>query len=138
MKTLIQVGLGYIKVGQQANTLSGGEAQRVKLSKELSKRSTGKTLYILDEPTTGLHFEDVNNLLKVLHMLVSQGNTVIVIEHNLDVIKTADYIIDIGPEGGDLGGEILAHGTPEEVSNKQGSYTGSYLKRILFDNLTNG
>ncbi len=138
MKTLIQVGLGYIKVGQQANTLSGGEAQRVKLSKELSRRSTGKTLYILDEPTTGLHFEDVNNLLKVLHMLVSQGNTVIVIEHNLDVIKTADYIIDIGPEGGDLGGEILAHGTPEEVSNKQASYTGSYLKRILFDNLTNG
>ena len=138
MKTLIQVGLGYIKVGQQATTLSGGEAQRVKLSKELSRRSTGKTLYILDEPTTGLHFEDVNNLLKVLHMLVSQGNTVIVIEHNLDVIKTADYIIDIGPEGGDLGGEILAHGTPEEVSNKQGSYTGSYLKRILFDNLTNG
>ena len=138
MKTLIQVGLGYIKVGQQATTLSGGEAQRVKLSKELSRRSTGKTLYILDEPTTGLHFEDVNNLLKVLHMLVSQGNTVIVIEHNLDVIKTADYIIDIGPEGGDLGGEILASGTPEEVSNKQGSYTGSYLKRILFDNLTNG
>ena len=138
MKTLIQVGLGYIKVGQQATTLSGGEAQRVKLSKELSRRSTGKTLYILDEPTTGLHFEDVNNLLKVLHMLVSQGNTVIVIEHNLDVIKTADYIIDIGPEGGDLGGEILAHGTPEEVSNKEGSYTGSYLKRILFDNLTNG
>ena len=138
MKTLIQVGLGYIKVGQQATTLSGGEAQRVKLSKELSRRSTGKTLYILDEPTTGLHFEDVNNLLKVLHMLVAQGNTVIVIEHNLDVIKTADYIIDIGPEGGDLGGEILAHGTPEEVSNKQGSYTGSYLKRILFDNLTSG
>ena len=138
MKTLIQVGLGYIKVGQQATTLSGGEAQRVKLSKELSRRSTGKTLYILDEPTTGLHFEDVNNLLKVLHMLVSQGNTVIVIEHNLDVIKTADYIIDIGPEGGDLGGEVLAHGTPEEVSKKQGSYTGLYLKRILFDNLTNG
>ena len=138
MKTLIQVGLGYIKVGQQATTLSGGEAQRVKLSKELSRRSTGKTLYILDEPTTGLHFEDVNNLLKVLHMLVSQGNTVIVIEHNLDVIKTADYIIDIGPEGGDLGGEILAHGTPEEVSNKKRSYTGSYLKRILFDNLING
>ncbi len=104
----------------------------------MSRRSTGKTLYILDEPTTGLHFEDVNNLLKVLHMLVSQGNTVIVIEHNLDVIKTADYIIDIGPEGGDLGGEILAYGTPEEVSKKQGSYTGSYLKRILFDNLTNG
>ena len=113
MKTLIQVGLGYIKVGQQATTLSGGEAQRVKLSKELSRRSTGKTLYILDEPTTGLHFEDVNNLLKVLHMLVDQGNTVIVIEHNLDVIKTADHIIDIGPEGGDLGGQILAVGTPE-------------------------
>lgn len=135
MKTLIQVGLGYIKVGQQATTLSGGEAQRVKLSKELSKRSTGKTLYILDEPTTGLHFEDVNNLLKVLHMLVEQGNTVIVIEHNLDVIKTADYIIDIGPEGGDLGGQILALGTPEEVAYKKESYTGSYLKRILFDNL---
>ena len=138
MKTLIQVGLGYIKVGQQATTLSGGEAQRVKLSKELSRRSTGKTLYILDEPTTGLHFEDVNNLLKVLHMLVDQGNTVIVIEHNLDVIKTADHIIDIGPEGGDLGGQILAEGTPEEVSNIKESYTGSYLKTILFDNLPIG
>ena len=138
MKTLIQVGLGYIKVGQQATTLSGGEAQRVKLSKELSRRSTGKTLYILDEPTTGLHFEDVNNLLKVLHMLVDQGNTVIVIEHNLDVIKTADHIIDIGPEGGDLGGQILAMGTPEEVSNIKESYTGSYLKTILFDNLPIG
>ena len=138
MKTLIQVGLGYIKVGQQATTLSGGEAQRVKLSKELSRRSTGKTLYILDEPTTGLHFEDVNNLLKVLHMLVDQGNTVIVIEHNLDVIKTADHIIDIGPEGGDLGGQILAVGTPEEVSKIKESYTGSYLKTILFDNLPIG
>ena len=138
MKTLIQVGLGYIKVGQQATTLSGGEAQRVKLSKELSRRSTGKTLYILDEPTTGLHFEDVNNLLKVLHMLVDQGNTVIVIEHNLDVIKTADHIIDIGPEGGDLGGQILAVGTPEEVSKIKESYTGSYLKTILFDNLPVG
>ncbi len=138
MKTLIQVGLGYIKVGQQATTLSGGEAQRVKLSKELSRRSTGKTLYILDEPTTGLHFEDVNNLLKVLHMLVDQGNTVIVIEHNLDVIKTADHIIDIGPEGGDLGGQILAVGTPEEVSNIKESYTGSYLKTILFDNFPIG
>ena len=138
MKTLIQVGLGYIKVGQQATTLSGGEAQRVKLSKELSRRSTGKTLYILDEPTTGLHFEDVNNLLKVLHMLVDQGNTVIVIEHNLDVIKTADHIIDMGPEGGDLGGQILAVGTPEEVSNIKESYTGSYLKTILFDNLPIG
>ena len=138
MKTLIQVGLGYIKVGQQATTLSGGEAQRVKLSKELSRRSTGKTLYILDEPTTGLHFEDVNNLLKVLHMLVDHGNTVIVIEHNLDVIKTADHIIDIGPEGGDLGGQILAVGTPEEVSNIKESYTGSYLKTILFDNLPVG
>ncbi len=138
MKTLIQVGLGYVKVGQQATTLSGGEAQRVKLSKELSKRSTGRTLYILDEPTTGLHFEDVNNLLKVLHTLVDQGNTVIVIEHNLDVIKTADHIIDIGPEGGDLGGQVLALGTPEEVANKKESYTGSYLKRILFDNLPFG
>ena len=138
MKTLIQVGLGYIKVGQQATTLSGGEAQRVKLSKELSRRSTGKTLYILDEPTTGLHFEDVNNLLKVLHMLVSQGNTVIVIEHNLDVIKTADHIIDMGPEGGVNGGKIIAEGTPEKISTIKGSYTGSYLKRILFDNLTNG
>ena len=112
MVALNRVGLGYIKVGQQATTLSGGEAQRVKLSKELSKRSTGQTLYILDEPTTGLHFEDVRKLLEVLHELVNQGNTVIVIEHNLDVVKTADYVIDIGPEGGDSGGEIIAVGTP--------------------------
>jgi excinuclease ABC subunit A len=116
MDALMRVGLGYIKVGQQATTLSGGEAQRVKLSKELAKRSTGRTLYILDEPTTGLHFEDVRKLLEVLHELVEQGNTVVVIEHNLDVIKTADWIIDIGPEGGDGGGEIVATGTPEDVA----------------------
>ncbi len=134
MKTLMQVGLGYIKVGQSATTLSGGEAQRVKLSKELSKRSTGKTLYILDEPTTGLHFEDVRNLLGVLHKLVDQGNTVIVIEHNLDVIKTADFIVDIGPEGGDAGGQVIAKGSPEEVSRVKQSFTGIFLKRILFEN----
>ncbi|HCQ64225.1 MAG TPA: excinuclease ABC subunit A [Rhodobacteraceae bacterium] len=131
MDALMRVGLGYIKVGQQATTLSGGEAQRVKLSKELSKRSTGRTLYILDEPTTGLHFEDVRKLLDVLHELVEQGNTVVVIEHNLDVIKTADWIIDIGPEGGDGGGEIVAEGTPEEVAEVAGSYTGHYLKDML-------
>lgn len=131
MQTLKDVGLTYIKVGQQANTLSGGEAQRVKLSKELSKRSTGKTLYILDEPTTGLHFEDVRKLLEVLHKLVDQGNTVIVIEHNLDVIKTADHVIDIGPEGGDKGGEIVAKGTPEEICAIKKSYTGQFLKEIL-------
>lgn len=131
METLKQVGLSYIKVGQQATTLSGGEAQRVKLSKELSKRSTGRTLYILDEPTTGLHFEDVRKLMEVLHHLVDQGNTVVVIEHNLDVIKTADYILDIGPEGGDKGGEIVATGTPEEICKEKRSYTGEYLKPIL-------
>ena len=131
METLKDVGLTYIKVGQQANTLSGGEAQRVKLSKELSKRSTGKTLYILDEPTTGLHFEDVRKLLEVLHKLVDQGNSVIVIEHNLDVIKTADYIIDIGPEGGHKGGQIIAAGTPEEVCAVKESYTAEYLKPML-------
>lgn len=131
METLKDVGLTYIKVGQQANTLSGGEAQRVKLSKELSKRSTGKTLYILDEPTTGLHFEDVRKLLEVLHKLVDQGNTVIVIEHNLDVIKTADYVIDIGPEGGHKGGKILATGTPEDICKVKESYTGHYLKPML-------
>jgi excinuclease ABC subunit A len=131
MTALIRVGLGYIKVGQQATTLSGGEAQRVKLSKELSKRPTGRTLYILDEPTTGLHFEDVRKLLEVLHELVDQGNSVLVIEHNLDVIKTADHIIDIGPEGGDAGGEIVATGTPEEVAKVKGSYTGHYLKEML-------
>ncbi|AXI47013.1 excinuclease ABC subunit A [Sulfitobacter sp. SK012] len=131
MDALMRVGLGYIKVGQQATTLSGGEAQRVKLSKELSKRSTGRTLYILDEPTTGLHFEDVRKLLEVLHELVDQGNSVIVIEHNLDVVKTADHIIDIGPEGGDGGGQIVAKGTPEQVAEVAESYTGKYLKTML-------
>ena len=131
MDALMRVGLGYIKVGQQATTLSGGEAQRVKLSKELSKRSTGRTLYILDEPTTGLHFEDVRKLLEVLHELVDQGNSVIVIEHNLDVVKTADHIIDIGPEGGDGGGKIVATGTPEQVAEIEGSHTGRYLKDML-------
>ena len=131
MAMLNEVGLGYIKVGQQATTLSGGEAQRVKLAKELSKRSTGQTLYILDEPTTGLHFEDVRKLLEVLHRLVDQGNSVVVIEHNLDVIKTADWVLDLGPDGGVRGGEIVAEGTPEEVAQVSGSYTGSYLKPML-------
>ncbi|WP_297974888.1 excinuclease ABC subunit UvrA [uncultured Amaricoccus sp.] len=131
MTTLMRVGLGYIKVGQQATTLSGGEAQRVKLSKELARRSTGRTLYILDEPTTGLHFEDTRKLLEVLHELVDQGNTVVVIEHNLDVIKTADHIIDIGPEGGDGGGTIVATGTPEQIARVKGSHTGHYLATIL-------
>jgi len=131
MDALMRVGLGYIKVGQQATTLSGGEAQRVKLSKELSKRATGRTLYILDEPTTGLHFEDVKKLLEVLHELVDTGNTVVVIEHNLDVVKTADHIIDIGPEGGDGGGEIVATGTPEQVAEEPRSHTGRYLKEML-------
>ncbi len=131
METLQRVGLGYIKIGQQATQLSGGEAQRVKLSKELSKRATGRTLYILDEPTTGLHFEDVRKLLEVLHELVDSGNTVVVIEHNLDVIKTADWIIDVGPEGGDGGGTIVAAGTPEEVALTKGSHTGHYLKPLL-------
>jgi excinuclease ABC subunit A len=131
MAMLVEVGLGYVKVGQQATTLSGGEAQRVKLAKELSRRATGNTLYILDEPTTGLHFEDVRKLLEVLHALVEQGNTVVVIEHNLEVIKTADWIIDLGPEGGDKGGEIVAVGTPEEVVQEKRSYTGAYLKPLL-------
>src|SRR5690606_30110955 len=131
METLKDVGLGYIHVGQQATTLSGGEAQRVKLSKELSKRSTGKTLYILDEPTTGLHFEDVRKLLDVLHRLVDQGNSVVVIEHNLDVIKTADYLIDIGPEGGHKGGKIIAAGTPEDIIKAKESYTGQFLKPMI-------
>ncbi|MCD1616597.1 excinuclease ABC subunit UvrA [Salipiger manganoxidans] len=131
MDALMRVGLSYVKVGQQATTLSGGEAQRVKLSKELARRSTGRTLYILDEPTTGLHFEDVRKLLEVLHELVDQGNSVVVIEHNLDVIKTADHIIDIGPEGGDGGGEIVATGTPEQVAEVEGSHTGRYLKPML-------
>ncbi|AXJ95630.1 MULTISPECIES: excinuclease ABC subunit UvrA [unclassified Sphingomonas] len=131
MEMLVEVGLGYVKVGQQATTLSGGEAQRVKLAKELSRRATGNTLYILDEPTTGLHFEDVRKLLEVLHQLVEQGNTVVVIEHNLDVIKTADWIIDLGPEGGVKGGEIVATGTPEEVVKEPRSYTGKYLAPLL-------
>jgi excinuclease ABC subunit A len=120
-----------VKVGQQATTLSGGEAQRVKLAKELSRRATGNTLYILDEPTTGLHFEDVRKLLEVLHQLVEQGNTVVVIEHNLEVIKTADWIIDLGPEGGDKGGEIVATGVPEDVVKEPRSYTGRYLAPLL-------
>src|SRR5689334_16413196 len=131
MRMLQEVGLGYIKVGQQATTLSGGEAQRVKLSKELSRRATGQTLYILDEPTTGLHFEDVRKLLEVLHALVEQGNTVVVIEHNLEVIKTADWIIDLGPEGGDKGGEVVAEGTPEQVAKEPRSFTGRYLAPLL-------
>ncbi len=131
METLKRVGLGYVTVGQPATTLSGGEAQRVKLSKELSRRATGRTLYILDEPTTGLHFEDVRKLLEVLHELVDQGNTMVVIEHNLDVIKTADWILDFGPEGGDGGGEIVAHGTPEDVAAQPQSWTGRYLADLL-------
>jgi excinuclease ABC subunit A len=131
METLKRVGLGYVKVGQQATTLSGGEAQRVKLSKELSRRATGRTLYILDEPTTGLHFEDTRKLLEVLHELVEQGNTVVVIEHNLDVVKTADWILDFGPEGGDGGGRIVAHGTPEAIVAVPESWTGRYLADVL-------
>ena len=129
----MQVGLGYIKVGQQATTLSGGEAQRVKLSKELSRRATGRTLYILDEPTTGLHFEDVRKLLEVLHELVEQGNTVVVIEHNLDVIKTADWIIDLGPEGGDGGGEIVAEGTPEDVAEAPHAQVGRGGRAVMHE-----
>ena len=131
MAMLGEVGLGYIKVGQQATTLSGGEAQRVKLAKELSRRSTGQTLYILDEPTTGLHFEDVRKLLEVLHRLVDQGNSVVVIEHNLDVIKTADWVLDLGPEGGIRGGELVAEGTPEKIAASPASFTGHYLKALL-------
>ena len=133
LQTLYDVGLGYVKIGQPATTLSGGEAQRVKLSTELSRRSTGKTVYILDEPTTGLHTADVHKLIEVLHRLVDNGNSVIVIEHNLDVIKTADWILDLGPEGGDEGGEIIAQGTPEQVAATEGSYTGQYLKKLLTD-----
>jgi excinuclease ABC subunit A len=129
--TLQRVGLGYIHVGQPATTLSGGEAQRVKLAKELSRRATGRTLYILDEPTTGLHFEDVKKLLEVLHTLVEAGNTVLVIEHNLEVIKTADWIIDLGPEGGDAGGHIVATGTPAEIAEVEESHTGQYLRPYL-------
>jgi len=129
--TLQRVGLGYIHVGQQATTLSGGEAQRVKLAKELARRATGRTLYILDEPTTGLHFDDVRKLLEVLHTLVESGNTIIVIEHNLEVIKTADWVIDLGPEGGSGGGRIVAEGSPEQVAKVAESYTGRYLKELL-------
>ncbi|MBE6902693.1 MAG: ATP-binding cassette domain-containing protein, partial [Ruminococcaceae bacterium] len=131
MRTLEEVGLGYIKIGQSSTTLSGGEAQRIKLATELAKRSTGKTIYILDEPTTGLHTADVRKLIDILQRLTDSGNTVLVIEHNLDVIKTADYIIDMGPEGGDKGGTVIAKGTPEEVAANKLSYTGEYLKRLL-------
>jgi excinuclease ABC subunit A len=131
LQTLVDVGLGYIQMGQPATTLSGGEAQRVKLASELSKKSTGKTFYILDEPTSGLHFADIDKLLNILHRLTSKGNSVLVIEHNLDVIKTADYIIDLGPEGGDKGGYVIAQGTPEEISKIKTSYTGQYLKKLL-------
>jgi excinuclease ABC subunit A len=131
LQTLLDVGLSYVRLGQSATTLSGGEAQRVKLSKELSKRATGRTLYILDEPTTGLHFADIAQLLAVLHRLRDEGNTIIVIEHNLDVIKTADWVVDLGPEGGDGGGKIIAVGTPEQIAANKGSYTGHYLQATL-------
>jgi excinuclease ABC subunit A len=131
LKTLLDVGLGYITLGQSATTLSGGEAQRVKLALELSKRDTGRTLYILDEPTTGLHFADIQLLLNVIHRLRDAGNTVVIIEHNLDVIKTADWIIDMGPEGGDGGGTVLVEGSPETVADCTKSYTGKYLKPML-------
>jgi excinuclease ABC subunit A len=131
LQTLMDVGLSYIRLGQNATTLSGGEAQRVKLARELSKRDTGSTLYILDEPTTGLHFHDIEQLLSVLHRLRDKGNTVVVIEHNLDVIKTADWLIDLGPEGGDGGGRIIATGTPEDVAANDASFTGEYLRPLL-------
>lgn len=131
IQTLYDVGLGYVRLGQPSTELSGGEAQRIKLATELSKRSTGKTIYILDEPTTGLHFADVHKLIEILRRLSDGGNTVVVIEHNLDVIKTADYIIDIGPEGGDKGGTVIAKGTPEEVAESPVSYTGKYVKKYL-------
>jgi excinuclease ABC subunit A len=131
LQTLLDVGLSYVRLGQNATTLSGGEAQRVKLAKELSKRSTGRTLYVLDEPTTGLHFHDVAQLLGVLHRLRDEGNTILVIEHNLDVIKTADWIVDLGPEGGAGGGRIVAVGTPEDIADCPASHTGHYLRRIL-------
>ncbi len=133
VQTLYDVGLGYVKLGQPATELSGGEAQRVKLATELSRRSNGKTLYLLDEPTTGLHFEDIRKLLTVLERLVDAGDTVVVIEHNLDVVKTADYVIDLGPEGGQGGGTIVAQGTPEEVAQVPESYTGQFLQKVLSD-----
>lgn len=131
LRLLEEVGLDYLHLGQPSPTLSGGEAQRIKLARELSKRDTGRTLYILDEPTTGLHFHDIEQLLRVLHRLRDQGNTIVVIEHNLDVIKTADWIVDLGPEGGDKGGRVVATGTPEDVAQVPGSYTGSFLSRVL-------
>ena len=131
LQTLYDVGLAYVKLGQSSTTLSGGEAQRVKLATELARKATGRTIYILDEPTTGLHAYDVHKLIEVLQKLVDGGNTVVVIEHNLDVIKTADYVIDLGPEGGDRGGNVVACGTPEEVAEAEGSHTGRYLKKIL-------
>jgi len=131
MQTLQDVGLGYIKLGQPATTLSGGEAQRIKLASELSRRATGKTLYILDEPTTGLHSADVKKLLEVLQALVDTGNSMVIIEHNLDVVKSADHLIDMGPEGGEAGGQVVAQGTPEEVAKVSASYTGQYLKKLL-------
>jgi excinuclease ABC subunit A len=138
LRTLQEVGLGYIELGQSATTLSGGEAQRVKLSKELSRRGTGKTLYILDEPTTGLHFEDTRKLLDVLNKLVDQGNTVVVIEHNLDVIKAADHVIDLGPEGGEAGGRVVAEGTPEELARSEQSFTGWFLSEALGRRVSDG
>ncbi len=134
IQTMYDVGLSYVKLGQPSTTLSGGEAQRIKLATELSKRSTGKTIYILDEPTTGLHFADVHKLIDILHRLTEGGNSVVVIEHNLDVIKTADHIIDIGPEGGEGGGTVIAQGTPEEVARNTSSYTGAYMKKLLGGN----
>ena len=131
LKLLQEVGLGYVKIGQPANTLSGGEAQRVKLAKELSRRATGRTLYVLDEPSVGLHAADVHKLIEVLQRLVDAGNTVLIIEHNLDIVKVADWIIDLGPEGGDRGGELIAEGTPEEIAGKKHSYTGQFLKNHL-------
>ena len=131
VQTLFDVGLGYVRLGQPSTELSGGEAQRIKLASELSRRATGRTIYVLDEPTTGLHFEDIRKLVEILHRLVEGGNSVVVIEHNLDVIKNADYIIDMGPEGGERGGNVIAEGTPEEVASVQQSYTGQFLKKIL-------
>jgi excinuclease ABC subunit A len=138
LKTICEVGLGYIHMGQPATQLSGGEAQRIKLATELSRRATGRTFYVLDEPTTGLHFADIHKLLDVLARLVSMGNTVLVIEHNLDVIKTADYVIDLGPEGGDKGGQIVATGTPEEIAKNPRSHTGEYLRGVLSDERAKG